>query len=508
MAMTMTAQQQQLVDPRFVVPLCIRENRLEDDYLLPPESPNMMATNNNNNNNNSKAGGHLAHVVEPEILASPTSIIEVIELLPHGGEGSQNNNYKESFIDTFGKENHGSSNGKKKKKKKSKPKLFRSKKRSAKDEAEKAKQEVLRRAALRMMQIQAEEDADFAALRQEEEESPKLDMLVHYPLTLMEEVLSIPIPEREDTDQEDSNDDEEEREVARQKEPEAEKIIDLGRFEADVHSLRVSQMDLRRFLSQPNKFAELQKELREGRCITDETLRQRMHVLCRSNESDSSRDIFSEIYGQRRGWSTQLPKAYRRMQVFPATVDWRVFAKADVDLSAILDGEIHSDDEYIHGGIKKKKSDRKLPSPVAKKSPRGKDPSIGDDEDDAEEEIDTEVYDKEMLQDGVDLLSYCARDVVPIVEDEDVFANLQHELRKIGAVTNEVLKQGLHFYVRDVRLQKERELAAATMQTSEEYNGVDVTSDPSLREVGGVKRRKPLLQKLRFRSNRKTCNNE
>ena len=479
MTMTMVAQHHQMIDPRLVVPLCIRENILEGDYLLPPVSPHVL----------SKAS------LGTEVLASPTSIIEAIECLPHGGEGSQR-------IDKHGKENNKS---KKKKKKKSKPQLFRPKKRSAKDEAEKAKQEVLRRAALRVKLIQEEEDADFAEIRLEEEESPKLDMLVHYPLTLMEEVLSIPIPEQEETDEEEDDEESEECEALEPKDSAVTTVMNLGKFEADVHSLRVSQMDLRRFLSHPSKFAELQKELREGRCITDETLRQKMHVFCRRDDigtPDSGRDIFSEPYGRKRGWSTKLPMAYRRMQVFPASMDWRQFADADPDLSAALNTETPNSDDNTQS-TKKKKSDRKILNNASSKSQKGKDSSHEEDRDDAAEESDTEAYDKEKLKDGVGLLTYCVRDVVPIVEDEDVFANLQHELRKIGAVTNEVLKQGLHFYVRDVRLQKERELAAANMQTSEEKSYSGVTRGPSTSEENADIRHKPLLQKLRFRSRRK-----
>lgn len=480
MTMTMVAQQHQLIDPRLVVPLCIRENILEGDYLLPPESPHALT----------KAS------LDTGVLASPTSIIEAIECLPHGGEGSQR-------IDKHGKENNKS---RKKKNKKSKPKLFRPKKRGAKDEAEKAKQEVLRRAALRMKLIQEEEDADFAALRLEEEESPKLDMLVHYPLTLMEEVLSIPTPDSEETDEEEDGQENEEYEAPHPKSPEVATVLDLGKFETDVHSLRVSQMVLRRFVSHPSKFAELQKELREGRCITDETLRQKLHVFCQRDDVDTSyagRDFFSEPSDRKRGWSTKLPMAYRRMQVFPATIDWRQFADADPHLSAALRMETPNDDNNIHA-TKKKKSDRKILKNVPSKSLKGKDSSHEEDQDDAAEDSLAEAYyNKEKLKGGVGLLSYCVRDVVPIVEDEDVFANLQHELKKIGAVTNEVLKQGLHFYVRDVRLQRERELAAANMQTSEEKGCSDVIGGPSMREENGDKRHKPLLQKLRFRSRRK-----
>ena len=119
--------EQQEIDPRLVVPLCIRENRLEGDYLLPPDSPH-----------STKATLRL----DPGVLASPTSIIEAIECLPDKGD-----------IKSIGGEEDKHSNSKKKKKK-SKGKLFRSKRNSAKDEAERTKKEVLRRAALQMKRIQ------------------------------------------------------------------------------------------------------------------------------------------------------------------------------------------------------------------------------------------------------------------------------------------------------------------------------------------------------------------
>lgn len=473
MTMVATMQNQgplemQEIDPRLVVPLCIRENRLEGDYLLPPKFPLVITK---------------ATALVPGVLASPTSITEVIECLPDSGD-----NWKET-------DENGLTKRKDKKKKKLKGKIFRSKKRSAKDEAELAKQEVLRRTALRMQHIQQEEDDDFAKLRFEEGESPKLDTLVHYPLTLMEQVLSIPLPEPEETDDEDEEEEELGEEALQQQpvEPEVVQVLDLGRFEADVHKLRVSKLDLRRFVSHPTKFAQLQQELRDRRCITDETLRQNIHVFCQRENIDGSEchDIFSEHSDRRKGWSCNLPLAYRRMNKIPKEmIDWRKSVEDDPTMLS-LSASSESTPDCPNG--RKKRSDRKLF--------KGRESYNEAEIQDEAEGGDLLAYERENLQDGVDLLTYCVQDLIPLVEQQDVFTNLQLELRKIGAVTNEVLKQGLHFYVRDVRLQKERE-SAALHDELEEKNSADLPGDPSLANEGGRKRQ-PLLRKLRFRSRRK-----
>jgi len=454
MVAIMTNQQQtchriEEIDPRLVVPLCIRENRLEEDYLLPPESPPTSGAN-----------------PTPVLFPSPTSIIEAIDCLPQG-------------IDRGDKASKKASD----KQKRSKGKLFRKNHKSAKVEAERVKEEVLRRAALRLQEIQEDEVADFAKLRWDEGEGPKLDMLVQYPLTLMEEVLNMPVPEHYDTGNEDGEEVEgaEETHVKASKpntvEPDAAPALVLGEHESNLHKLRVSQRELRHFVSHPTKFAQLQKELRDRRCITDETLRQQLHIFCQKDEKDEYHDIFSEPANRNRGWSCELPRAYRRInKVQPEVIDWSQTIENNPEfVAAMIEKTSKAIDDL---DIKKKDNDREYQDEVDKS--------------------DMEINNRDNLRAGVELLSYCVRDLVPIVEEQEVFFNLQVELRKIGAVTNEVLKQGLHFYVRDVRLQKERE------QAIKENALTDLLLDASpIRATATTGKRRPLLKKLKFRSRRK-----
>ena len=185
------------------------------------------------------------------------------------------------------------------------------------------------------------------------------------------------------------------------------------------------------------------------------------------------------------------------MNELSTEIDWRQSIEDDPTFSSIT----NSTPDCMNS--KKKWSDRKLLNLVSNYSQKGRESYHAEFQDEVEES-DMTAYDRENLKDGVDLLTYCVHDLVPIVEEQAVFNNLQLELRKIGAVTNEVLKQGLHFYVRDVRLQKERELAA--MRAAEEKSGCDVIGDPSMHDAEEARRRQPLLQKLRFRSRRKLTN--
>lgn len=412
----------QTMDHRLVVPLCIVENMLQGELAPPPrdpESPNMTG----------KA------MCDPRVLSSPTSVLDVVDNI--------------SVVNK---------NPKKKKSKKSKSKLFRVKKKKCEDnENDEARQEALRKEAVRLKRIRDQEDADFAKLRAEEESSPKLDMLVHYPLTLMEEVLGIPVPEPPGNIDEDGDVNPEPPKPIFG-DPEA-KALDLGRFKEKVHELRLSKMDLRKFVSLNGCFTRLQQKLRDGGVITDETLRQKLHVLCRAiidgNNLDSSecRDIFSMPTSRNRGWNSNLPSAYRRMNEYSTEIDWKKEIENDPTLPSANTQESMK--------TKKNWSDVKLLSVVSNYSQKGRD-SYHNEFQDEVDESDMLAYDRndQNLREGVDLLTYCVHDLVPIVQEDDVFANLQAELRKIGAVTNEVLKQGLHFYVRDVRLQKERRKAA------------------------------------------------
>ncbi|CAB9499531.1 expressed unknown protein [Seminavis robusta] len=451
---------QQGMDPRLVVPLCIRENRLDHEFPDPPGNP--------------------AKTVRSEARrdSSPTAVADMLDHHPFESDVPGSDTTKPGM------------KKKKKKKTSAKTKLFRKcrKRSSAADDEDIDKKEALKREALNLKRIQEEEDADIAKLRQEEEESPKLDMLAHYPLTIMEEVLSIPIPEPVECE-----DDAEELVEFIEEEPEVvedpeEAVVDLGRFEEQVHSLRLSQMDLRLFLSHPTLFARMQKELRDDGVITDETLRQKLHILCRKERDNDDidisecRDIFSEPARKGRGWNSNLPLAYRRMNESFTEIDWKKEIEEDPTLSR-EDMKTRS-----------KWSDRKLLHLVSNYSQKGRD-SYHTEFQDGVEENDMVAYDQNLI-DGVDLLTYCVHDLVPIVQEQEVFSNLQKELRKIGAVTNEVLKQGLHFYVRDVRLQKEREEAA--MRAMEEKACPEDQDD--LRRRGGSAKRQPLLTKLRLRA--------
>jgi hypothetical protein len=433
------------MDPRLVVPLCIRENRLEEDPALDSDT------------SYSGTGKELDY---GRLLSSPTSIVDLVHSLPEGAQ---------LVIPTS------------KKKKKSKVKLFRKRRKKLKDEEDQdaGKQEALRLEAFVLKRIREEEDTDFAKLRAEEESSPKLDMLVHYPLTLMEEVLSIPIPEPVGNDEngEDVNEaDVTPASVEHQEKP----VVNLGRFEEQVHALRPSQMELRHFLSHPTLFAQLQQDLRYEGVITDETLRQKLHFLCRPSEGDDSfdlsncRDIFSEPAHKERSWGSNLPMAYRRMNESFVEIDWQ----KETECSAYLRGEMKS---------KSKWNDRKLHSLRD---------SYHTEFEDGVDENDMRAYDQGLM-DEVDLLTYCVHDLVPIVQEHEVFANLQKELRRLGAVTNEVLKQGLHFYVRDIRIQKQREEAAARA-TEEKVSSEDLQPGLCHTPTTRTTRSKPLLTKLRF----------
>lgn len=448
------------VDPRFAVPLCVQENRLAGD-LLPPNSPHMAKTAFNPRRDR----------------ASPTSVKAVLNALPRDTKDAEAKS--------------------KKKNKKSKGKLFRTRRRVPKEHSEDidiARQKALRKQALRLKRIRDEEDADFGKLRAEEETSPKLDMLAHYPLTLMEEVLSIPIRPSVDSDEEEE---EEEAEPSGPIKGTEVEVIDLGRFKDQVYELRLSKMDLRQFVSHEGNFARLQKELRMGGVITDETLRQRIHVLCRpdvngdGDDASKCRDIFSTPACRNRGFGSNLPSAYRRMNEFSTEIDWRQEIEKDPTLPSSNTQESMK--------TKKNWSDVKLLNLVSNYSQKGRD-SYHTQFQDAVEESDMVASDRN-LKDGVDLLTYCVHDLVPIVQEQEVFTNLQEELRKIGAVTNEVLKQGLHFYVRDVRLQKERQEAA--IRAMEEKQCGDMKDEGSRHDSGGTKR-KPLLTKLRLRSSRRS----
>jgi len=441
------------IDPRMIVPLCIRENQLEGD-MLPPGSPTSEGA--------SKGSTH--PLADTRLLSSPTSIAKFVENTPLIGGKGDSTGFKDKPAKT----------------KKKKGKLFRSRRKGAKDEidpSEIAKQ----KEALRQQQIQEEEDADFAKLRSEEEASPKLDMLVHYPATLMEDVLSMPAtePDTEDSNAEESN--EAMREQHSPVDDPVGKKLDLGRFEKDVVALRMSQMELRKFVSQRSKFTRLQQELRSRRAITDETLKQQLHILCRDemeeedDEIAKGHDIFSEPADRGPvGFTCKLAIAYKRMNAVPAVVKWREWLENNPTINEPTRS-------------RKKRSDRKL---LLNRVQLGK-----------ETETQEEGEEGENLLDGVDLLSFCVNDLVPIVEEDEVFVNLQRELRKNCAITNEVLKQGLHFYVRDVKVQKERE-EAATRSFEEEKHSTEHESQSSLEDSHGAAKRRPFLKKLRFRSKR------
>lgn len=447
----------QMMDPRLVVPLCIVENRLQGELVPPPRdpaSPNMTGKT----------------TYDPRVLSSPTSVLDVVDNISVGNKKP------------------------KKKTKKSKSKLFRvKKKKREEDENDAARQDALRKEAVRLKRIRDQEDADFAKLRAEEESSPKLDMLVRYPLTLMEEVLGVPLHEPPESDIDDDEDEDPEPPKRILDDPEA-KALDLGRFKKKVHELRLSKMDLRKFVSNKECFARMQRELRDGGVITDETLRQKIHILCRptmvGNNIDSSEctDIFSMPASRNRGWNSNLPSAYRRMNEYSTEIDWKQEIENDPTLPSANTQESMK--------TKKNWSDVKLLSVVSNYSQKGRD-SYHNEFQDGVEESDMVAYDRndQNLKEGVDLLTYCVHDLVPIVQEDEVFANLQAELRKIGAVTNEVLKQGLHFYVRDVRLQKERKEAA--LRAVEEKQVMN--EDEQHRSDQTAKRQPLLVKKKKFR---------
>lgn len=448
-------------DPRLVVPLCIRENRLEEDPA--PDTPTT----------NSSTGKKMDY---GRLLLSPTSIVDLAHHLPEGAQ---------LVIPTSTK------------KKTSKGKFFRKRRKRHKDgeDEDAGRQEALRREAFILKCIREEEDADFAKLREEEESSPKLDMLVHYPLTLMEEVLSIPIPEPVGDDV-NGEDGEVDVKPAPLEDPDK-KAVDLGKFKEQVHALRPSQMELRYLLSHPTLFAKLQRELRCEGVITDETLKQKLHILCRPSVGDDTidlskcRDIFSEPAHKDRGWGSNLPMAYRRMNASFVEIDWQKEIEDDPTLFSAKSREEMK--------TKSKWSDRKLHKLVSNYSQKGRD-SYHTEFMDGVDENDMMAYDQSLM-DGVDLLTFCVHDLVPIVQEHEVFTNLQKDLRKMGAVTNEVLKQGLHFYVRDIRIQKQREEAAA-QATEEKVSSEDLQPDLCHTPTRTTKS-KPLLTKLRLRARMK-----
>jgi hypothetical protein len=466
--MTMRNLEQQLhesfIDSLMTEPLCVRANRLEEDGRAPgsPDATKMSANNE-------------------LILSSPTSIMELLDALPEEemsllrDRQSKRDSKKESKTEK-----------KKKKRKKDKKKLFRPVRRKGKEEEESSSSALdMLEVPLTPQEIEEAEEADFWKLREEEENKTRLDNLMTYPLTIMEEVMMMSIP-----DSEEETDGEYNHEPKPMPPEDPEQTVDLGRFEKDVERLRLSQMDLRHFVSDATKFARMQQELRDRRCITNETLRQTMYILCSSGkeEEDDShfRDIFSEPAHRKKGWNKNVPLAYRRMNEFTLEIDWNKTIEDDEE-----------DPEYIKS--KKKWTESSLLKVVTNYSQKGRE-SYHTKFQDGVEEKGMVAY-GEKFQDGVELLKYCARDLIPIVKEELAFRNLQRELRKIGAVTNGVLKQGLHFYVRDNRLRQERLAEAASYAYQKEcFDGYPGDEDPWSHEYDeGDQKRLSLLKKLRLR---------
>ena len=57
------------------------------------------------------------------------------------------------------------------------------------------------------------------------------------------------------------------------------------------------------------------------------------------------------------------------------------------------------------------------------------------------------VVDLGHLEQPLRKLSFTEKDLRSVIEDRDDFRSLQSELRRKGAVTNSMLKEGIHFYV-------------------------------------------------------------
>ena len=51
------------------------------------------------------------------------------------------------------------------------------------------------------------------------------------------------------------------------------------------------------------------------------------------------------------------------------------------------------------------------------------------------------------LEEPLRRLSFTDKDLLEVIDDRDEFRSLQNELRKKGAVTNSLVKEGIHFYV-------------------------------------------------------------
>ena len=62
---------------------------------------------------------------------------------------------------------------------------------------------------------------------------------------------------------------------------------------------------------------------------------------------------------------------------------------------------------------------------------------------------------QQRFQRQLDHLKYSESDLAQLLQQKGGFRRLQQSLRKSGAVTNQLLKQGLHFYVRDQLLLEE-----------------------------------------------------